>query len=70
MKTTKKRKVLAVLQSTPFTLGRKQFASISAIEGLPVTQEMLREFEEFDRKETPARERRRAIISGFTKSIA
>jgi hypothetical protein len=55
-------------RATPFTLGREQFAKISAVEGLMLTEEILREFEEFDRNKTSAQDRRRAIIGGYAKS--
>jgi hypothetical protein len=55
-------------ESRGFTLRRAQFAKISAVEGVKLSEQMLREFEEFDRHGLSAEERRRAIISGYAKS--
>jgi hypothetical protein len=51
-----------------FTLARAQFAKISAVEGIKLSQQMVREFEAFDQDGLSAEERRRAIISGYSKS--
>jgi hypothetical protein len=55
-------------QSRGFALGREHFARISAVEGIALTEQMLREFEEYDQRGLSAEERRRAIISGYAKS--
>lgn len=44
-----------------FTLGRKAFARISAVEGIRLSASMERRFSEFDRQDLPAAERRLAI---------
>ena len=51
-----------------FKLGRAQFAKISAVEGMRLSEQMIREFEEFDQDGLSADERRRAIISGYAKT--
>ncbi len=51
-----------------FTLGRQGFARISAIEGIELTAAMEAEFEEFDRKELSAEERRSAIALKYGQS--
>jgi hypothetical protein len=55
-------------ESRGFKLGRAQFAKISAVEGMRLSQQMIREFEEFDQNGVSADERRRAIISGYAKT--
>jgi len=44
-----------------FTIGRHAFAKISAIEGVFLTDEMERDFREFEQKGLSSRERRDAI---------
>lgn len=51
-----------------FTLGRKGFARISAIEGIYLTPEMETKFREFDRDDLSAGERREAISRTFCKA--
>jgi hypothetical protein len=46
-----------------YTLGRRSFAKISAVEGIEITLAMDEDFQEFERKGLSAAERRR-IISG------
>lgn len=46
-----------------FTLGRKGFAKISAVEGIHLSSAMQQQFEGFDRKGLSAAERRQAIKS-------
>ncbi len=53
--------------TTGFTLGRKSFAKISAIEGIHLSPEMESKFRQFDREELPASERREAISRAFGK---
>lgn len=50
-----------------FTLGRKGFAKISAIEGIHLSSEMETKFREFDQSELPASKRREAISRAFGK---
>jgi hypothetical protein len=50
-----------------FTLGRRGFAKISAIEGIHLSPEMESKFREFDRDELPAGKRREAISRVFGK---
>ena len=56
-------------QKTAFKLGRSQFAKISAVEGMELSEEMLREFSEFDRRGLPPEERRRAILRRYAKAV-
>jgi hypothetical protein len=57
-------------KARPFTLGRVQFAKISAVEGVALSDEMLREFEQFERNKVSAEDRRRAIVRGYAKPTA
>jgi len=50
-----------------FTLGRKGFAKISAIEGIHLSPEMETKFHEFDRDDLSASQRREAIARAFGK---
>jgi hypothetical protein len=50
-----------------FKLGRAQFAKISAVEGVHLSDGMIRDFEEFDQDGLSAEERRLAIIKGYAK---
>ena len=50
-----------------YTLGRKGFAKISAVEGVRLSSEMEKRFEDFDRQDLSAEERRRAIARTFAK---
>jgi hypothetical protein len=50
------------------TLGREQFAKISEVEGIRLTDAAKETLAEFDRKGLPAEERRRAIIGRFKPS--
>jgi hypothetical protein len=47
--------------SRTYTLGRKRFAKISAVEGVHLNDEASKDFEEFDRKGLSAGERRERI---------
>lgn len=47
------------------TIGLRGFVQISAIEGLRLSDEMLRDFEEFDRRGLPPAERRKAIARKY-----
>jgi hypothetical protein len=51
-----------------FTLGRKRFAKISAVEGIHLSSEMEAHFREFDRKGLSASERRKALAHAFGKA--
>jgi hypothetical protein len=53
---------------TAFTVGRRGFAKISAVEGLQLTPEMEAQFLEFDRQGLSGEERREAIARIFGKS--
>ncbi len=55
-------------KAEPFTLGRAAFQKISEIEGLGLSAEALREFEEFDRQKLSPEERRRITMARYTKS--
>lgn len=55
-------------QSTPnHAIGRANFAKISAIERIHLSDEMRRDFREFDRKGLSAQARRRWIIAKYGK---
>jgi hypothetical protein len=56
-------------QKSVFKLERSQFAKISAVEGIELSEEMLREFSEFDRRSLPPEERRRAILRRYAKTV-
>jgi hypothetical protein len=62
----KKTRVLNAAEST-FVLGTNRFAKISAVEGLALTRAMTARIKKFDRDDTPAEERRRAIIRVYRK---
>jgi hypothetical protein len=49
------------LQARAYTVGRKAFARVSAVEDLRLTAAMEADFREFDRKGLSARERRAAL---------
>jgi hypothetical protein len=51
-----------------FTLGRRSFAKISAIEGIVLTNGMDEDFREFERKRLPAAERRRILSRKYGKT--
>lgn len=55
-------------QPTGFTLGRKGFAQISAVEGIRLSAEMERKFAGFDRDGLSAPQRRQAIARDFGKT--
>jgi len=50
-----------------FTLGRKGFAKISAVEGIRLSADMEKRFGGFDRQGLPAADRRETIARAFTK---
>ncbi|WP_310540544.1 hypothetical protein [Phenylobacterium sp.] len=51
-----------------FTLGRKNFAKISAVEGIRLSADMEQQFREFDRQGISDVDRRNAISRAFAKS--
>ncbi len=51
-----------------FVLGRRRFASISAVEGIFLTREMKRTLSRFEREGWSAAKRRRYIIEKFKKA--
>lgn len=51
-----------------FTLGRKGFAKISAVEGIRLSADMEKRFEDFDRQGVSASDRRKSIARAFAKS--
>ena len=55
-------------KTTGFAFGRDQFAKISAVEGIRLTDEMFREFASFDQNNLSAEERRQAIFSRYGKA--
>lgn len=50
-----------------FMLCGESFAAISAVEGLSLSTEMLRDFREFDRKGLSAGKRRKTIVAKYGK---
>jgi hypothetical protein len=52
---------------TGYTLGRKGFAKISAVEGLRITAAMEADFREFERKGVPASKRRTILARKYAK---
>jgi hypothetical protein len=54
--------------SRGFIVGRSRFAKISAVEGIRTTEEMDKDFREFDRRGLSARERRTLIERKYTKT--
>lgn len=50
-----------------FTLGRKGFAKISAVEGIHLSADMEKRFRDFDREGVAASDRRKAIARTFAK---
>lgn len=52
-------------KATGYTLGRKGFAKISAVEGIRLSPEMEARFSDFDRKGLSAPERRQAIARDY-----
>lgn len=51
-----------------FTLGRSGFAKISAVEGIRLSAEMEKRFQDFDREGLSASDRRKVIARTFTKA--
>ena len=50
-----------------YTLGRRSFAKISAVEGVHITADMDEDFRELDRQKLPAEERRRILLGKYGK---
>lgn len=50
-----------------FTLGRKGFAKISAVEGIRISADMEKRFRDFDRQGLSAADRRKTIARAFAK---
>ena len=48
-----------------FKVGRRAFEKISAVEGIHLSAEMVRDFDEFDRKGLSADARRKAIARKY-----
>ena len=51
-----------------FAFGRDQFAKISAVEGIRLTDEMSTDFASFDQNNLSAEERRQVILSRYGKA--
>jgi hypothetical protein len=51
-----------------YTVGRSAFARISAVEGIRLTEEMQRDFSEFDREGLSDKDRRKAIARKYAKT--
>ena len=54
--------------SKGFRIGRRAFERISAVEGVHLSDEMLKDFGEFDRKGLSADARRKAIARKYGKA--
>jgi len=52
-----------------YTLGRKSFAKISAVEGIRLSPEMEARFSDFDRKDLSAAERRQEIQRDYGRKV-
>ncbi len=50
-----------------YTIGRRGFAKISAVEGIRLTDAMAKDFREFERKGLSPEQRRKAIVSKYGK---
>jgi len=50
-----------------FTLGRRSFAKISALEDIHLSKKMERDFREFDRMGLSGEKRRRAIVVKYAR---
>lgn len=50
-----------------YTIGRRSFAKISAVEGIRLTEAMNEDFLEFDRKGLSPKDRRAAIAKKYAK---
>ena len=48
-----------------YTIGRDAFAKISAVEGIHLTKEMLKEFQMFEQKGLSPKDRREAISKKY-----
>lgn len=55
-------------QSRSYTIGRSAFARISAVEGIHLSDEMHKDFSEFDREGLSPRDRRKAIVKKYAKT--
>lgn len=51
-----------------YVIGRSGFAKISAVEGIQLTESMISDFREFDRRGLSADERRKAIGRKYGKA--
>ena len=58
----------APTSASRYTVGRRAFARISAVEGIRLTPEMDKALREFDEKRLSGDERRRAIARTFGKA--
>lgn len=52
-----------------WTLGRKDFASISAIEGVRMTSSMEADFRDFDKRALPSKKRRQILADKYGKAV-
>jgi hypothetical protein len=50
-----------------YTIGRRAFAKISAVEGIRLTKEMSRDFQVFDAKKLSPKNRRESISKKYAK---
>ena len=62
---SKKISVTSTRGMAGFTIGRRAFEKISAVEGIQPTAASTMRADEFERKGLPPAERRRAIIEAF-----
>lgn len=52
-----------------FTLGRKMFAQISAVEGIHMSTAMKADFRAFDKNALPAKKRRQILVGKYGKTV-
>jgi len=60
-------KTLDKRPTKPYTIGQRGFAKISAVEGIHLSPEMVRDLREFDRKGLSAEERQSYISRKYGK---
>ena len=53
--------------SKSYTIGRKAFAKISAVEGIHLTPEMRKDFQEFEQQNLSSEDRRNAISKKYAR---
>jgi len=66
MKTTVSKRAKTARQR--YTVGRRGFAKISAVEGIHMSDEMAQDFQEFDRDAVSPEDRRRLLAEKYTRA--